>query len=173
MTDRRLGTRRALLAAAPALAAGAVASAASAEDLPAPGLEFALEVLAALGPAETPGATPYGKRNRVPITGGRFEGPRIKGTVLEGADWQLIRGDGATILEAEYMLKAEDGALIHVLNRGVAVPGQPFYLRSSPVFEAPTGPHDWLNKAVFVATIGQAPDAGLGRAVRIRCYKVL
>ncbi len=44
------------------------------------------------------------------------------------------------------------------------------YLRTNPVFEAPIGPHDWLNKAMFVGTVtpvGQPPTA-----VRVRVYKV-
>lgn len=125
-----------------------------------------------LAPAQTPGATPYGGRNRIPITGGTFEGPRIKGKVLSGgADWQLNRADGCMTLEADYMIQADDGALIHVHNCGVlsGKPGAPdFYLRTTPVFEAPIGRHDWLNKAVFVGTVEGAP----GGAVCIRVFKV-
>ena len=170
-------SRRVLLAAAPALAASVMAGAASAADdsPPAPSLEFALEMRITLGASQTPGATPYGKRNLVPITSGRVEGPNIRGVVLPGGgDWQLTRADGVTILGADYMIEAEDGALIHVFNRGVvaAAPGGTRYLRSSPIFEAPIGPHDWLNKAVFVANITPAPEPDGGHGVRIRVYKV-
>ena len=155
--------RRSLVAAA--LATGLGIPAARAAEVPA--LAFAFEAFVTIGAAQTPGPTPFGGRNRIPITGGHFEGPAIKGTVLPGgADWQLIRNDGAVNLEADYMLQADDGTLIHVHNHAVAVGA---YLRCAPVFEAPIGKHDWLNKAIFVGTVTVEPD---GKAVRVRVYKV-
>ena len=53
----------------------------------------------------------------VPITGGTFEGPRLKGKVLPGADWQIVRPDGVLELEARYALETDDGALISMVNR--------------------------------------------------------
>jgi hypothetical protein len=45
----------------------------------------------------------YGERRVIPITGGSFEGPNIKGAVLPGvADWQLVRPDGDLELYARY-----------------------------------------------------------------------
>ncbi|GAA0546127.1 hypothetical protein GCM10008941_27560 [Rhizomicrobium palustre] len=119
-----------------------------------------------------PGPTPFGTRNRIPILGGTFEGPNIKGTVLPGgADWQLIRPDGAVTLDADYMIQADDGALIHVHNRAIltGTPGKSdFYLRCTPVFEAPIGKHDWLNKAVFAGAVDVLGPEG----VRVRVYKI-
>ena len=165
--------RRELLAAAAATAVAAPAAAQT--QPPTPGLEFALEAVAELGAPLTPGATPYGRRNLIPITGGRFEGPRIRGKVIPGGgDWQLTRNDGTATLDADYMIQADDGTLIHVHNHGVlsGLGGDPsqVYLRTNPVFEAPIGPHDWLNKALFVGTVtpvGQPPTA-----VRVRVYRV-
>ncbi len=170
--------RRAVLAAAPALALAAESAArADPPAGPTPGVEFALEAIVTLAAAQTPGVTPYGKRNRVPITGGTFRGPRISGKVLSGgADWQLTRADGVTAIEADYMIQADDGALIHVYNKGMIVPppaggpGVP-YFRTTPVFEAPIGPHDWLNKAVFVGTADIATGQP-GPVVRIRAFRV-
>ncbi len=160
-------SRRSVLMAAVGIAA---ASSARAETHPTPGVEFAFEAIVELAPVQTPGATPYGGRSRVPITGGHFEGPRIKGKVLPGgADWQLRRNDGCMTLEADYMIQADDGTLIHVLNRGVASgEGPNSYLRTTPVFEAPIGPHDWLNKAVFVGTV----ELVRSNAVSVRVFKV-
>ena len=89
-----------------------------------------------------------------------------------GADWQLIRNDKALVIEADYMIQADDGALIHVYNKGLIVfsPGGEVYGRTAPVFEAPIGPHDWLNKAIFVGTLGQI--AGMKDAVRVRVFRV-
>ena len=122
-----------------------------------------------LGPVEQVGATPHGKRVRIPITGGRFAGPRISGTILpEGMDWQLIRNDGVTELEASYLMREADGTLIQITNRGVASAS---YVRTTPVFEVPLGKHQWLNESVFFGTVGAADPAD-GAAVRITVYRL-
>ena len=36
-----------------------------------------------------------------------------------GADWQILRPDGAADLEARYTIQTDDGALIYVVSRGV------------------------------------------------------
>ena len=86
-------------------------------DLPEPRLEF---IFAADVTVEAPldfGDIGKGRRRVVPITGGEFSGPTMRGTVLGGgADWQIIRGDGVAELEARYTLRTDDGALIHVRN---------------------------------------------------------
>jgi hypothetical protein len=173
--------RRALLAGGAlfaALAAAALPRDAKAQDGapaappadPTPGVEFAYEAIVTLEAGTPVGDTPWGRRNRIPITGGTFEGPNIKGTVLPGGmDWQLIRTDGFVEVLADYMMQADDGALIHVINTGLLGQG---YSRTTPRFEAPSGPHEWLNQAVFLGTIGGAPDAGVP-AVKIRVWKVI
>ncbi|HEX8826495.1 MAG TPA: DUF3237 family protein, partial [Xanthobacteraceae bacterium] len=55
-----------------------------------------------------------GVRRVVPIKGGEFAGPDIRGEVLPGADWQILRTDGVAELEARYTLRTDDGALIQV-----------------------------------------------------------
>ena len=43
------------------------------------------------------GATPHGTRVTFPITGGYFEGERLRGKVLPGGDdWTLTRSDGVS-----------------------------------------------------------------------------
>ncbi len=47
------------------------------------------------------GQTPYGERRVIPITGGRVEGAKLQGRILPGgADWQIVRGDGAADVQA-------------------------------------------------------------------------
>src|SRR3569623_3212805 len=84
-----------------------------------PALQFAFEETVTLGTAIPVGSTPLGKRNIVPITGGTFEGPGIKGTIIPGGwDWQLPRADGCAQIKADYMLKPDDGVVITVVNAG-------------------------------------------------------
>jgi len=161
------------IAAAAALA-GAWAPLQAQEPPAPPRLEFAFEEIVTLGPAVPAGETPLGKRNIIPITGGTFEGPGIKGTIVPGGwDWQLTRADGCTEVEADYMIRTDDGVVINVVNLGVLCPpenGRPVPVRTHPRFEAPIGKYDWLNRTAFIGTLEMAP-ASAGPAVRIRFYK--
>ena len=72
----------------------------------APQVEFAFTANITLGTVQEVGDTPHGRRRIIPITGGTFEGPSIRGTVEPGgADWQIIRPDNVAELEAKYTLK--------------------------------------------------------------------
>lgn len=55
-----------------------------------PELEFVMELRVTCDKAYSTGTNQHGERIVIPITGGTFEGPKIKGTVLPGgADYQL------------------------------------------------------------------------------------
>lgn len=127
---------------------------------------FRAEVL--LGSVQEFGETPLGKRRIIPITGGQFEGERLRGEVLPGgADWQLVRPDGVALLDARYTLRTDDGALIYVSNRGVRH-GPPevlaqlargedvdpalYYFRATPTFETGAAHYGWLNNIVAVCS---------------------
>jgi len=157
-----------------------------AAPVPQPGLELVLTVTAEIEPSITMGKTPQGVRRVIPISGGNFEGPGIKGAIMPGGeDWQVDRPDGVTEFDARYWLKTDDGVIIRVNNRCIAalpsaemekaargetVDRSKTYLRTSPVFEAPIGKYDWLNKAIFVGTL--SPGNGPRPAVVLRFYKV-
>ncbi len=44
------------------------------------------------------------------------------------------------------------------LSRGEAVDPALVYCRTVPVFEAPAGPYDWLNRSIFLAVAARLPD---------------
>lgn len=136
-----------------------------AQDLGTPTLEYVMQLNVSLGEAYQVGATSYGFRNVIPITGGTFEGPKLKGTIIPGgADWQLMEnGTGRTNVEAIYSIKTDDGAYIHVRNNGIISSGKDedgnptFYFRCAPKFEAPAdSKYAWMNNCLFVC----APDFG-------------
>jgi len=163
---------------APAAEPAAVASGAGAAPV-TPTLEFVFEEHVALAAPITPGPTALGSRNIIPITGGSFEGPAIRGTILPGGwDWQLIRADGCVHIKADYFLKTDDGAVINIVNQGVACRGPHGELRpvrTQPVFEPPRGRYEWLGQSAFVGTLEPVAPAANGAppAVRIRIYRVL
>lgn len=142
-----------------------------------PALRFAFEEIVELGPDENAGRGLKGERNRIALLGGTVTGARLTGGVVAGgADWQLIRSDGCAEILADYFIRATDGALIHVINRGLGcapTDQRGLYLRANPVFDAPVGPHDWLNRSVFTSTIEEMPaETGKPRRVRIRFYEI-
>lgn len=161
---KALMTAAALGLAAPALA-----------QTPAPKLEFAFEEIVTLAERIPAGKTPLGERFIIPVTGGTFEGPGLKGTIMPGAwDWQLQRADGCLQVKADYFLKTDDGAIINVINTGVICPGadgKPAPLRTHPVFEAPLGKYAWLGRSAFLGTLEPVFEGGKVTAVRIRFYK--
>ena len=97
------------------------------------------------------------------LQGGRVSGLRLQGRVLQGgADWQILRPDGAADLDARYTIQTDDGALIYVVNRGIrhgpadvlahmnrgehVEPGS-YYFRSVATFETSAADCDWLTRA--------------------------
>ena len=127
-----------------------------------------------VGPPVTIGHTHEGLRRIVPILGGLVRGPRLSGTVLAGgADFQMIRADGYTTLEARYVVRLDDGALIYIVNTGVRfgppevmariTRGEPVdsalvYFRTTPRFETAAPAYQWLTRPLFLATGARHPD---------------
>ncbi len=127
--------------------------------VPAPELEFVMQLRVTLGEAYSVGDTPHGRRQVIPITGGTFEGPLLKGTILSGgADYQLSNtAMQRTDIEAIYSIKTDDGVHIHIRNRGIIATGQDaegrpsFYFKAAPQFEAPSDSrYAWLNNSLFL-----------------------
>ena len=155
------------------VAAGASAAAAQAARPDAPAT-FVFEEIASLAPAQVLGETPIGRRQSIPITGGTVSGPGISGKILPGADYQLVRSDGAVVIDADYMIETDDHVTIHVRNVGIIVPpgkDGPAYAWAAPRFDAPSGRYGWLNDAIFVSHIGGAGDKD-HPAVRITIWKI-
>lgn len=141
-----------------------------------PTVEFAFEERVTLAPVTAVGDTAVGRRQFIPITGGEVAGPKLNGRVIPGGwDYQTIYENGCAHLSADYFLEADDGAVIRVLNEGLLCNGPGAEERSymKPQFEAPEGPHGWMTRGTFVATIEPdgPPAEGLG-AIRIKIYQI-
>ena len=113
--------KKVLLSAIVFLTSVMIASAQMTLPKETPQLEFALQLQVTLGETYQVGDTQHGQRIVITITGGTFEGPAIKGTIINGgADYQLAnKALNRTELEAIYSIKTDDGVYIHVRNRGI------------------------------------------------------
>ena len=154
---------------------------AAAQD--APKLEFFCALKVKLDPAMVVGETAHGTRRIVPIIGGTVEGPNIKGEIIKGgADWQVVRKDGVTELEAHYQFKTDDAVIIYIKNTGVRVAtpeiadkiargekveSSQYYFRAVPKFEAPKGKYAWINDTLFICTAERLPDVVLVNVWRV------
>ena len=144
----------------------------------APQLEYVVELKVKCEGAYQVGQTSHGNRFIIPIVGGTFEGPKMKGTILSGgADYQLQDNEhGRTEVEAIYSIKTDDGVNIHVRNRGLICTGKDengnpqFYFRTTPQFEAPfDSKYAWLNNAIFVC---QPAFGGNDGTINLKIWKV-
>lgn len=144
----------------------------------APQLEYVVELRVKCEGAYQVGQTSHGNRFIIPIVGGTFEGPKMKGTILPGgADYQLQdAAHGRTEVEAIYSIKTDDGVNIHIRNRGLICTGPDengnpqFYFRTSPQFEAPQdSKYAWLNNAIFVCQPSVGGPEGL---ICLKIWKV-
>ncbi len=128
-----------------------------------------------VAPALNIGAVPYGSRRLAPVSGGTFEGPRLRGTILSGssADWLLLRSDGVLELDLRCTLRTDDGALILMrsfglrhgppeviaaIGRGETVDPSSYDFRTMPRFETAHPIYSFLNRMIAVASGDRRPE---------------
>src|SRR5260370_41514429 len=101
--------------------------------------------------AQKLGTVPHGNRTVGPVTGGHFEGLRLRGEILSGGgDWLLLRSDNVLELDLRITLETDDHALIYMtfqglrhgppeviaaLGHGEVVDRARYYFRTLPRFE--------------------------------------
>ncbi|KAJ3334997.1 hypothetical protein HDU93_006867 [Gonapodya sp. JEL0774] len=170
----------------------------SSADVPAaPQLEYAFSIAAQVdpptfigGPGDSSALT--FQRQFIPIIGGKVTGPLLEGSVLPHSGDFLTKecvkeADGSTSVVysvfARYLIRANDGAVIEIENKGfwvgtkeqddlsatIALDPKSYYFRTQPIFRTTAPAYQWLTRTIFV---GAAEDRMDGY-IRINLWKVL
>ena len=130
-------------------------------------------------PAQKLGPVPYGVRSFVPVAGGDFEGPRLRGRILPGGgDWLLLRSDGVLELDLRITLETDDHALIYMAFQGMrhgppdviasisrkeVVDPARYYFRTVPRFETSAEAYAFLNRIVTIGVGETRADGAVHR----------
>lgn len=128
--------------------------------------EWLMNIDVDVGEIVTLGHGPLGERRMVSILGGTFEGSGLRGEVLPGTDWQIVRKDGVLDIDARYALKEAGGGIVRVVSqgyrygpedvlaaiaRGERVDPSRYFFRTVMRFETGSSELDWLNRTIAVA----------------------
>jgi hypothetical protein len=145
--------------------------------------DFLFTLSADVGELITLGPCPLGERRVVYINSGSFEGPTMRGEIVGGADWQILRSDGALELDARYAIREERGGVVQVLSqgyrhgppevmaklaRGEDVDPASYFFRTTMRFETGAGELAWLNKTIAIASAERK-----ARRVEVRAWRLL
>lgn len=153
--------------------------------LPDPRLNLVYRLEATVGEPQDVGQISAGQRRIVPLTGGTFSGPELRGTLLPAAsaDWQIILPDGTTLGDVRYTLKTQQGDLLYVqsqgvrhgppevlerLGRGGDVDPSEYTFRTSATIETGADSLDWLNRGIFVSVGGRQPGGVIYEVYLVR-----
>jgi Protein of unknown function (DUF3237) len=130
-------------------------------------LEPVTTAVVELGQPQELGEVLTGRRRIIPIIGGRFDGPLLQATILNGgADWQLVAADGTAIIDTRYSARSDDGHLFYIstsgfrsgppavlarLAAGELVSPSEYSFRIAARIETQSPAHLWMNATFFVA----------------------
>ena len=136
--------------------------------------ELLFQVTFEVGRISELGDTPFGHRRIIEITGGTFEGPKLRGRAVPGGgDWLLIRPDGGVQMDVRVTLETDDEHLIYMsyrgirhgpedviamLNAGDEVDPSEYYFRIAPFFETGSEKYGWLNRMICVGSGHRKPS---------------
>jgi hypothetical protein len=145
--------------------------------------KFVFSLAIKVGTPIVAGDLGHGTRRIIPILGGEVRGD-VNGTIFPcGADFQIIRPNGFTELEAKYAFETDDGAVICIENIGIRFGPKPLldriaqgeivdpsqiYFRSVPRFETGAANYRWLMENLFIGVGARHPDR-----VEIEVHQVL
>jgi Protein of unknown function (DUF3237) len=132
------------------------------------------------------GQVAAGRRQIFMISGGNFDGPRLRGQIFSGpVDWFLTAPDGIGRMDIRATFQTDDGANIYMRYQGVQVMtaaagakipkgevidyGEIYWL-ATPVFETGDTRYAWLNNIIAVSEARLGPNASW---IEYRVFQVM
>ena len=134
------------------------------------------------GPVDVGQTGPAGLRRIVSILGGSLQGPGLKGKIMPGADYQIVRADGLTEIDAHYVVQMESGDLLYVTNRGMRhapaevlrklnageqVDQSQIYFRTVVSVETAAPALQWMTRTIFVCAGERQPNEAVIHVYRV------
>ena len=151
--------------------------------LPIPTLRHVADFNVELAPITEMGDGRGGKRQIIPIVGGRVSGPCFNGKIMNvGADWQTVFSSGLAELDTRYAFRTDDGAVIEITNFGFRhgspdvmrrvaagedVDPSSYYMRTHAKLETGHPEYEWVNRTLFIGV-----GARLKSNVRLSLYAI-
>ncbi len=149
--------------------------------LPVPlAAEFLYRIVVHCDPPIEIGPVGFTIKRVIPITGGRFEGPKLRGTVLPlGADWNssMISDQGKRKVDTRYVLQTDSGEMISLSTIGLShrssevlaardsgerIDPASYYFRQHLFFETASKKYEWLNSVVAFGIVMSKFQGGPG-----------
>ena len=138
-------------------------------------LEPLMTIHADLKPPQQIGPGPFGTRQIFEVTGGHFEGAKLRGEVLGcGGDWMIVDEQGVARLDVRATFRTHDGAHVYLQYPGVLVMDEKVtdalaaggstqfgdtYFVTQPRFETGDARYAWLNSLLAVGEGRLMPNA--------------
>ena len=109
------------------------------------------------------------------MTGGTFNGERLRGAVIGGADWVINRPDGVMIVDVRLALETHDGVALYLsyqgrflaapeamarFGRGALLNPEEYSLTTVAKFESGDRRYAWVNDIIAVGR-GEQTSAGV------------
>ncbi|WP_102347750.1 DUF3237 domain-containing protein [Bacillus sp. Marseille-P3661] len=144
-----------------------------------PKFEFLYRLIADCGPPIEIGNVEKGFLKVIPIIGGQFEGPKLKGIVLPiGADWNTENHYQSTTkgIDTRYILQTDDGVNISLSTKGYVqqseeimlekrsghpVDPDTYYFRQHLFFECGDERYSWINNVVAIGSVMSKTNRGV------------
>lgn len=149
-----------------------------------PRLDLAFDLHLDLGkPIDVGKIGSIGNRRVAPVQGGTLQGPGLKGKILPGTDYQIVRPDGLTEIDAHYVVQMENGDLIYITNRGMRhgpaevlaklnagekIDQSLIYFRTVISVETAVPALQWMPKTIFICSGERLPNEALIHVYRVR-----
>ena len=155
--------------------------------MPIPALEFLTRLEIESDKRLDLGAASRGRRAIDFLVGGRFDGPKLKGRLIDGADHQLQFDEG-TVPEVRIGLKTHDGAVIAMSYTGIVwappavmtrfrarekVDPSEYYLHTLVRLECGAPAYEWLNRCVCIGVGQPAQFPSANHGIWYDLYKVV